>query len=144
MKYLMLRESAVLLMLAASSVSDLRSKSIQILPVILGGAVGIMFTLLTKETGPSWWAGFAPGAFFLGMSLVTKGGIGLGDSLVLLALGTWLPWDLLLSSLFCALLASSVVAAWLLITRRSRKNRELPFIPFLLGGVLFCVLSGGR
>ena len=141
MKYLGFRESAVLFMLAASSVSDLRSKSIQILPVVLGGAAGILFTLLTDETGPAWCMGFAPGAFFLGLSLATKGGIGLGDSLVLLALGAWLPWDLLLSSLFCALLASSAAAAWLLITRRSRRNRELPFIPFLLGGVLFCVLT---
>ena len=140
MKYLLFRESAVLLMLAASSVSDLRSKSVQTLPVILGGIAGILFTLLTKETGPSWWAGFAPGAFFLGMSLATKGGIGLGDSLVLLAIGAWLPWDLLMSSLFCALLASSAAAVWLLVIRRSKRNQELPFIPFLLGGVLFCVL----
>ena len=140
LKYMLFREGAALLLLAAAALSDLRSQVIHTVPVLAAGAAGALLTLLTDADASFWFAGFVPGALFLAMSLLTKGGIGLGDGLVLLALGAWLPVDLLLSALFCALLAGSAAAVYLLTIRHSGRNRTFPFIPFLFGGMLFACL----
>ena len=131
MKYMLFREGAALLLLAAAALSDLRSQVIHTVPVLAAGAAGALLTLLTDADASFWFAGFVPGALFLAMSLLTKGGIGLG---------AWLPVDLLLSALFCALLAGSAAAVYLLTIRHSGRNRTFPFIPFLLGGMLFACL----
>lgn len=80
------------------------------------------------------------GGFFLAVSLLTKGALGLGDGWLLMALGIGLDIGEFLTVLFVGMLGCALWAVVLMIVFRRGRNAEIPFVPFLLlgyvGGVL--------
>ena len=137
MNHLLLREAAALILLLYASISDLRIRQIHTVPVLLAALCGMLVTFVSGEIHIPYLMGFVPGAFFLGMAFLTRGGIGTGDALILLGLGAWLPWDLLLCALLCALLASAVCSVIFMTVLHRSWSHSFPFVPFLMGGTLF-------
>ena len=129
-------ETAILAFLLLQGISDLRRKQILVLPSFLFGAAGIIRILLTSPAAgrASALLGAAlallPGALFLIMSRLTRGGIGSGDGLCLLCLAPYLPLSKLCLLLLWALFLSAVFAGLLMLKKKGR-NYAYPFIPFL-------------
>ena len=79
-------------------------------------------------------------AFFLAVSVITKGALGMGDGWLMMALGTALETEEFLIMLLIGLGCSAVWAGILLVVLHRGRNAEIPFVPFLLLGYIGGVL----
>ena len=137
-------EGCFLLFLIVIAVKDIKTRTVSPIALIFGGMISITTQLLFKRM--DFWivfGGAAIGAVCMMISKFTKEGLGYGDSLVILILGTYLGfYDLLLvlSTAFFLLLCVSIPA--LCIRKMSRKY-ALPFLPFLTCGYILLLLAGG-
>lgn len=125
-------------LLAANSISDLRRKEILLLPTLLAWAAGIVAALRAPGGIIPLLLSLLPGLCLMGISAASGGRIGMGDALVVCAAGTWTGAGRVCFSLFAALM--SVPAAALLLRKRGRRIKEMPFIPFLCAGYLVSLL----
>ncbi|MGH8869298.1 MAG: prepilin peptidase [Actinomycetes bacterium] len=113
-------------------------------PVLLGAAA-------LAEGDPGAWvramlAGAALYAFYFVLVLVYPAGMGFGDVKLAGILGMylgWLGWDVLLIGAFLGFLLGGVLGGALMIAGRATRKSAIPFGPFMLGGVLVAVLTGG-
>lgn len=133
-------EQIVLLCLAILAAVDLKTRKIPVLPVLFLGLFGVCFRLCA---GGSFWnvvTGVIPGMLLLVLAVCTRESIGIGDGLVLLALGGVIGAAQAVAVLGMALFLSAVLAFWLLLWKKAKRKTELPFLPCLCGGYLLCVL----
>ena len=66
--------------------------------------------------------------------------LGVGDGLVLFALGMGYQADKILVMLFVALVLAAVVSVVLLLLKKAGRKSEIPFLPFLFLGWLVGVM----
>jgi leader peptidase (prepilin peptidase) / N-methyltransferase len=85
-------------------------------------------------------------AFYLALSRLYPGGMGLGDvklaGLLGLYLG-WLGWSQVLVGTFGGFLLGGLVGALLLLTRRAGRRTAVAFGPYMLTGALLAVFAAG-
>lgn len=122
------------------TVSDLRKKSIP-LPLAAGGPVCSAVWMLFRITRENMsWAEFVsagmPGALMMGLSMLTGGRVGLGDGMVLLAIGFLLGFRDTSAILLIGLLLSSFWSVILLVRKKAEKESRIPWMPFLLAGYI--------
>lgn len=83
-------------------------------------------------------------AFFVGLALASRGGIGFGDckwaGVVGLYLG-WIGWPALANGTLVAFLAASLFVVGRRVANPGGSRMLLPFAPFLAGGALVTVLT---
>lgn len=80
-------------------------------------------------------AGAGAAAFYVLMSLLTRGGIGLGDAKLAFGLGLglgWLGWPAVAVSTFLALVLTGLAAGVLLALRRAGRKDAIPHGPFMV------------
>lgn len=78
---------------------------------------------------------------FLGLlGLAIRGGVALGDLLLVAALGLLLGWPAIFVAVFVAALLSAGVSIVLLLTRRAGMHSYIPFGPFLVIGTVATLL----
>ena len=131
----------ILLFLAVNSLKDIRKREIS-LRLTAGFAIaGIVRAVCLKIMSAEYFAALGIGGFVMMLSGMSGGAIGIGDGLVLLALGTVMTWQelgyILMRGIFCCSICSVII---LLLPRRNRKT-QIPFVPFILmgyiGGLIF-------
>ena len=132
----------LLLILCILTVHDLATKRLPrgwLVMALLAGGAGF---LLQPGPGGTFLecASFLPGAFFLLMSYLTKGQIGRGDGIVLLAIGGLTGLGQCMLALSLALLIAAFTAGCLMVFRGSSRKARLPFVPFLTMGYLAGIL----
>lgn len=76
-----------------------------------------------------------PGMGFFLLSFYSREKVGYGDGWTLLMIGLFLGAYRCFLTLFVGLLAESMVVMVLLMLRKIRRNKEIPFVPFLLLGM---------
>ena len=120
--------SACMILLLYPLIADIRKSRFYIGPVLI-------CTLILMGIG------IVRGKMVM-MSRWTNGKIGEGDGIVVAAMGMLIGWYeiLLLFSQACFL--SAGYGLWLMVVRKSGKNRAVPFIPFLFMAVLFFSFFG--
>lgn len=84
-------------------------------------------------------AGWAPLACVV---VLTRGGIGWGDALMMAGVGALLGWKLALLSVYLGIMVGGFGGLILLLARRVRLNDPLPMAPFLALGVLGALVLG--
>lgn len=131
-------EIVLFLFLAVCAVFDGFSRQVPLAVVWLGmlTAVGLHIGGAMGET--SLMAGalsLIPGAGFFLLSFLTGEKVGYGDGWVLLMIGLFLGVYQCFLILLVGLAAESVVAIVLLVLRKIQRDREIPFLPFLLLGM---------
>ncbi|MFY1633705.1 prepilin peptidase [Solwaraspora sp. WMMB335] len=88
-----------------------------------------------RRLGEALAAGVGAGLFYLLFSLLTGGGIGLGDAKLALGLGAgagWFGWPSVVLMTFLALALTGVVAAALIALRRAGRKDAIPHGPFMV------------
>lgn len=129
------------LLLFISTIKDIKSKSIS-LPLVIISCVCLILIMPFNNviTIKSAILGTLVGFFIILVSKLTKGQIGMGDGIILLATGLGLGvWDNIALLLF-ALFLSAICCFILLALRLVNLKMKIPFIPFLFIsyiGVLF-------
>ena len=131
------REWTIAAFLLWNSLKDLRSRTISIISIVGFGIAGILWAFAAGDI--NWiklLAGLVPGLVLLGISLLSPQAVGCGDGLALLVVGIYCGFSQALASLFWGLLFSAASGIILLITKKGKKETEIPFIPFLMIGFL--------
>ena len=108
-----------LAVLALNSIHDIKRREIILSSVILYGTFGIVF-------------GWIPGIVLILLSVASKGNIGIGDGIMICAIGCWYEFMETVGILFLGLLLT--IPCSLILWKCGWTNKELPFLPFLCGG----------
>lgn len=74
--------------------------------------------------------------------LITNGGMGAGDMKLMAVIGMWFGLKFTYLVLVIGILAASIMAIILLVTKQSTKKSELPFAPFLFISTFICLIFG--
>ena len=129
-----MKELLVLLFLAFNAWSDWKERKILLTSVGVMLVLRILF-LWNDFRAVSGIAGsMGITFFFLVISFLTKGALGMGDVLIMLALGMYLEvWKFLLV-LMNALVLAAMYSGWCLFLGKKKRKSEIPFVPFLLFG----------
>lgn len=144
-KLMTVRIGIISIFLGLNAIKDIRKKEISIWSVIIWGFAGIIWMFLDSEFG--WKAGLAgliPGIFLAALGLLSRGAVGFGDGLLVMVTGLYLGIQAAAVGLFWGLILCAVWGMVMIFLHRGTKNTELPFAPFLLGGVLLNIIWYGN
>ena len=136
--------AVVVVVMAISTVTDLRERRVPLWLTSSGIAAGLALAALTAAgivTLPGTLTlqqsaiGLTVGALILS-PFVLLGGIGAGDALLLGVVGAWLGWAFVLWTAWWASLAGGALALLAL----ARKQRTFPYVPALALGLIGAAL----
>lgn len=136
-------ERGILLgMLALYGVEDLRKKTIsaRYLPLFAIAGMGLHLFLQNLSV-VSILLGMAVGLGMMGLSVLTRGSIGMGDGMLLVVSGVFLGGAANVELLFTGLFYAAVFSLGILVLGKRKKHREIPFVPFLFLGYVTMVLT---
>lgn len=122
------------------SAADLRTRKVSVYAVAVFGMAAVTCGIMQGNAAWSLAAGVLPGAFVLLLALCTRESIGIGDGLVLCALGIFCGMERIVAVFGMALFLSALLAMVLLVLKRAGRKTELPFLPCLCAGYLLCVI----
>lgn len=128
----------------AASLVDVRAR---IIPNrLLLAAAGALAVLLALD-GPQAFVGAVEGAalflaFAFALTLVSRGGMGMGDVKYLTLVGGALGPGAGLVALYATMVAGGLYAAVLLAARRARRGTRIAFAPFIAAGSMVGALLG--
>ena len=125
-------------MLAICSLQDLRERKIKVICPLLWGMAGIFLNI--GKGGVSLAADCVPGLFLLAVSWITRGAVGWGDGLVLLAAGLLAGWETALHMMFWAMAGAAILACVMMAAGRWGRKQKIAFVPFLLGSFIGVIL----
>lgn len=135
-------EFSLIIWLLALSWQDMKKKEVSVLLLGTGTAIALASIGVSLGMKPdvSIWiskgAGMLFGMMLIGLSKLSKGGIGMGDSIVLTITGVMFGFWTNLCLFFYSLVLSAVYAGVLLIIKKIHKKQSIAFIPFILFGTL--------
>lgn len=133
-------EICMTVFLGINTWTDIRKKEICV-PVLCIFLTGGIF--LRVSEGTFWTEGLISmgiGVVAAVISVLTRGEIGFGDGLLILAMGSVLKSRELLGILLAALLLCGIYSGLQLLVFKKKRDTEIPFAPFLLAGYLGGVL----
>lgn len=126
------------------SVGDVKDRKISVYILLMSAAASILYHCVKQDMNIWNIAGGALiGGGFLFVSRITEEGIGYGDSLSILVLGIYLGFWKILMVLSLTFFLILYVSVPLLCIKKMSRTYTLPFLPFLTGGYLFLLLTGG-
>ncbi len=120
------------ILLLTGSYFDIRYRALPNRFLLAGMLLAAVLAVLFRPV--SWFSlvgGVGLGMAVVGLSVLTKGGIGKGDGLFLGVLGINLGFSGLFFIFLCALLLAAFVAAAVLVLRKGNRKSAFPFVPFL-------------
>lgn len=131
-------EILLFLFLAVCSVFDGLRKQIPLVVVWLGMLTAICLRIngiMGEEGVTEALLSLIPGMGFLLLSFLTREKVGYGDGWVLLMIGLFSGFSQCFLILLIGLLLESMVAIVLLLLKKVKRDKEIPFSPFLLLGM---------
>ena len=139
----MIQEIGLCLFLGYFTYEDIKTRRLSgkgiFLFAIAGGIISVLFP--AYRIGQIL-LGMGIGGGLLIMSLLSKGGIGVGDGIVVLISGIYLGVQENCFLLLLALLVSSLYSGFLWIGKKVDRKKKIPFIPFLLVGYIMRLVFG--
>jgi prepilin signal peptidase PulO-like enzyme (type II secretory pathway) len=118
--------------IAGLAMIDIFYKKIPLILILLLITIATMGVWITDSFDLVLTSGGAVvGLVFVGVSKITKEGIGYGDSLLILALGIYMGfWKVMILAMITFLL-SAVFAVALTVVNKKSKKATFPLIPFI-------------
>lgn len=136
----MLKEICILGFLGLNTWTDIRRKEISLVAAAVFAAGSLIWTACTGRISTSFFIPVGISAFFLVVSIVTKGALGMGDGWLMMALGIAMETEEFLVMLLIGLGGSAIWAGILLVILHKERKAEIPFVPFLFLGYIGVVL----
>ena len=129
------------LLLALMAYKDIREHKVSVsmlmfCSVISGITCANVMIMGTSGVWKLHLAGFLIGLCFIGISKVTREGLGYGDSLLLCVLGAYLGIWSMLELLVITWVLTAIAAGVVLVRTRFKRRTSLPMIPFIAAGYM--------
>ncbi len=132
-----LKETILMVFLGWNTYLDIRWRKISILSVGMAGVLGIAFCMHENNLlKMDFILSLIPGIVVFLLARLTREGIGYGDGWVLIINGIFLGAADNLQACITAVLLAGLWALILLVVFHKNRKDEIPFLPFLLCGVL--------
>ena len=129
---------AVFALLLFNSITDLKKHEVWIPSLIIAGFAAPAVNPASGTSSPAEiFSGIIPGAFIIAVSFLSRGEVGAGDGLLLMAVGLLLGIESTISLLFTGALLCASVSAVGLSAKWLRRKDALPFVPFILCAYLW-------
>lgn len=127
-------EMGILIFLGINSWIDIRKREISLLLTGIFTVAAVLRLFYCGNFSANMFLSVGMGVFFVGMSVVTAGDVGMGDGLVMLALALAMETEDFFLMLLSALAVSAIWAGVLLVPMQKSRHTQIPFIPFLFLG----------
>ena len=123
-----------ILIMGVLSIYDIRTKKIP----VYGFAVVFVYSLISVfcfGDRPEVWTdvglSIIPGLMLIGLSVITEGKVGVGDGIIIAALGPGLGFERCVYMLTLALIFNCIFAGVLLALHKVKPKTRIPFVPFV-------------
>ncbi len=120
---------------------DVKTRHIRLAELLLFALIGIVIDIIRQPYSLiSILGGVGVGVALLAFSFLSKGKIGVGDALIVMVSGLYLGF---INTLVMVWLSSLVAAGFgiaMIIKKRDTKEREIPFVPFMLVAYLILII----
>ena len=135
-----IKEMGILGILGWNAWLDIKKQQISLAASGILAIAGFIWAWHGNRLGFSYFLGIFTGFCVVGLGVLTKGEIGIGDCILVLELGMALEWERLVVSLMLGLLACAIVSGILMFVLHKGRKTRIPFAPFLflgyIGGML--------
>ncbi len=81
-------------------------------------------------------------AFIYAIVLISRGGMGMGDAMMMLGIGALLGWKLTALSLYLGFMSSGLVVLPLLAAKKISRKDAVPLAPYLAAGCILAIFTG--
>ncbi len=133
-----------LALLLPNAVCDICKRKISLLWTVCCAAAGLVWQIYMQVTPMAFFSSLLPGGILLCIGYMKVGSVGMGDALILIALGIWCGCGAALWMLVMGCILMSLICIPLLLAHRIQKDSTLPLVPFLLAGQIlywgFCMI----
>lgn len=102
----------ILAFLGINSWKDIRTREVSLLSIGVFGIVGMVRVCFLGNVSMDLVWNVCMGAAVIGLSIISKGAVGMGDGLLFLSLGTVLPFEELLSAFLLGLFCCCFGGLW--------------------------------
>ena len=130
--------------LALAAAKDIQSRIIPDRLIIFGAVVGIVMIFFNHGISlvSSILGALAAAGILWIISLITKGGIGMGDVKLFACVGIFLGVQATLGAMLVSTVLSGLAGLAMIIFRISDRKGTMPFAPFIFAGTLLVILLG--
>lgn len=131
--------------LSAATIKDIKERIIPNKLILFGLISGVVLNVLFPDLERIVWGLAAlvfAGGVLLITSLVSKGGVGVGDAKLVACTGLLLGIDKTISVMIISFIASALFGILSMLLKKLNKKSAMPFAPFVLLGVLLTMLLG--
>lgn len=132
----------LLILLTYSSYTDIKNKSVMMIPVYACFFIGVMSLIFPTKEGAISLIGVIPGTVLLLIGMATEGAIGDGDAYIVMIIGIFLGMKESILILLIGSFAAAVYGLFAICHKKKDKNETIPFVPFILTGYLGALLIG--
>lgn len=134
----LIRWGIVFLLLIPCAITDIKKRQVNIIWIGICAMVGIILWVVEARFGFHVLLYSLIGVILMGISKLSRGGIGMGDCYLMISIGLIVGWQYTLLILFYALIGTSIIGVIGLI---KKKTKEIPFVPYvLIASVIVCFL----
>ena len=129
-----------LVFLGIAALMDVKNKRIHIALIVIYAAAALIVTMFGAKSISQIVLGVSVGGILLIIGFLTKWKIGAADGLMLAILGISIGIDRVLIMFFITTLLAFVFAIALIIIKKVNKGKEIPLLPFMLGGYVITLI----
>ena len=132
-------------LLTIGTCCDIRTRKLPMALLLMGGMSGILYQCFVNGiVGITQFSGMIVGMLMIGVSTISKIGMGLGDGVLFLVLGMFYPFFHMVELLTKSSILAGVYGLLLMGCSKGNLKTELPFVPFvLLQYILLQLMNGG-
>lgn len=121
--------------LGVMAVIDIKCRKLTIKQMIVFAAVIVPLSAFLREvSGYERAGGVLVGILMAGLSFATRGGIGMGDAILLCVTGIGFGFSFNLSLTFIGIVMAGVMCGVLLAMKKVGRKDSVPLVPFLFAG----------
>lgn len=127
--------------LLIQAIMDKRKMKVSLILSVVAGVLGIIIRIIYSESLIGIFFSVLVGVLFVSLSVVTRQGIGLGDGIVLTAVGFLLGLRACLIISMFGCIYACIYAVVLLVIKKKEYNFSFAFVPFITLGytTLMCL-----